>query len=94
MVAGGDYNIAPAAEDIYDPEYWGERVAASKPERAALQKIIKLGYVDAHKMFPRPEKCFTWWDYRTAGFKHNRGLRIDLMLISESIKNQCTWMLL
>ena len=89
VAAGGDYNIAPSGEDIYDPDYWGERVSASPPERAALTKLLELGYTDAQKMFPPPPNPFTWWDYRTAGFKHNRGLRIDLFLLTAPLKTMC-----
>ena len=89
VAAGGDYNIAPSGADIYDPDYWGERVSASPPEREALTEILKIGYADAQKMFPDPPNPFTWWDYRTAGFKHNRGLRIDLVLITPALAQTC-----
>lgn len=89
VAAGGDYNIAPAAEDIYDAEEWGEEVLASPPERAALQKILATGYADAHRLFPQPEKSFSWWDYRAAAFRRNRGIRIDLILLSDALKDKC-----
>ena len=54
----GDYNIAPADADIYDPEEWGEAVLASSPERAALSEILALGYKDAHRLFEQPRGRF------------------------------------
>ncbi len=30
-----------------------------------------------------------WFDYRSDGFKDNRGLRIDLMLGTVSVKEKC-----
>lgn len=89
VAAGGDYNIAPADEDIYDAEEWGEEVLASPRERAALQKIFAAGYADAHRLFSQPEKSFSWWDYRAAAFRRNRGVRIDLILLSDSLKDKC-----
>ena len=89
VAAGGDYNIAPADEDIYDPAEWGEGVLASPAERAALQKIFAAGYADAHRLFTQPPDSFSWWDYRAAAFRRNRGLRIDLILLSEKIQSQC-----
>ena len=89
VAAGGDYNIAPADEDIYDAEEWGEEVLASPPERAALRKILAAGFADAHRLFAQPEKSFSWWDYRAAAFRRNRGARIDLILLSDSLKEKC-----
>lgn len=81
-VAGGDYNIAPADDDIYDAADWGDGILASPRERAALAAVCAGGYRDAHRLFEQPEKVFTWWDYRAAAFRRNLGLRIDLMLVS------------
>ena len=90
VAAGGDYNIAPADEDIYDAEEWGEEVLASPPERAALNKILALDFYDAHRLFAQPDKSFSWWDYRAASFRRNRGVRIDLILLSGALKDKCT----
>ncbi|MGU9951379.1 MAG: exodeoxyribonuclease III [Gammaproteobacteria bacterium WSBS_2016_MAG_OTU1] len=89
VVAGGDYNITPADEDIYDAEEWGLDIAASPQERKALQKLYSAGFADAHRLFPQPERSFSWWDYRAAAFRRNRGLRIDLMLVSDSFVAEC-----
>lgn len=89
VAAGGDYNIAPADEDIFDAEEWGEDVLTSPPGRAALQKILDSGFCDAHRLFKQPEKSFSWWDYRTHAFRHNRGIRIDLILLSDEIRGKC-----
>ncbi|MCH9705016.1 MAG: exodeoxyribonuclease III [Proteobacteria bacterium] len=83
VVAGGDYNIAPAAADIFDAEEWGEGILASVAERAALQQLFANGYADAHRLFTQEENVFSWWDYRAAAFRRNRGLRIDLILVNK-----------
>ena len=77
--------IAPADEDVHDPWAWEGRVLFSEPEKAAFHKLIELGYVDAFRRFPHPPKTFTWWDYRLNGFKRNRGLRIDHVLVSPAL---------
>jgi len=89
LVVLGDFNIAPADADVYDPEKWGEGILCSPPERAALQGLLDLGLVDVFREFEQPEKSFSWWDYRAAGFRRNAGLRIDLILASESMSNVC-----
>ena len=89
VLAGGDYNIAPQDEDIYDAEAWGEEVLASPAERRALGKIFAAGYCDAHRLFPQPPQSFSWWDYRAAAFRRNMGIRIDLLLLSEELRGHC-----
>ena len=37
----------------------------------------------------RPEDIqYTWWDYRMNMFKHKLGLRIDHLLVSETLKDK------
>jgi exodeoxyribonuclease III len=49
-----------------------------------------LGLTDAVRLFPQPEKNFSWWDYRDFGFRRKRGLRIDHILITEALKAQAS----
>lgn len=90
LVVLGDFNIAPADEDVYDPEKWGGEVLCSPAERAALSRVMALGLTDVFRQFEQPEKAFSWWDYRAAGFRRNAGLRIDLILASASMSRVCT----
>lgn len=90
LVVLGDFNIAPADEDIHDPVKWGESILASPAERQALSELLALGLTDVFRNFEHPEKTFSWWDYRAAGFRRNAGLRIDLILTSNAMTNACT----
>ena len=90
FVVLGDFNIAPQDRDVYDPEAWHERILCSTPERDALQKILDLGLADTFRLFEQEEKNYSWWDYRAAGFRRNRGLRIDLILASRALAESCT----
>ncbi len=90
VVVLGDFNIAPADNDVWDPEKWGEDVLCSPPERAALREILDLGFVDVFRKFVPEEKVFSWWDYRAAAFRRNAGLRIDLILASLGLAESST----
>ena len=90
VVVLGDFNIAPADADVYDPEKWGDAVLCSPLERAALNAVLDLGLTDVFRKFEQPEKSFSWWDYRAAGFRRNAGLRIDLILTSATMAERCT----
>jgi len=89
VVVLGDFNIAPADADVYDPEKWGDAILCSPPEREALGELFKLGLTDVFRKFEHPEGTFSWWDYRAAGFRRNAGLRIDLILTSDSMTERC-----
>ena len=86
----GDYNIAPDDRDVHDPAEWAGQVLCSDKERAALLALNELGLTDSFRMFEQSEKSFSWWDYRMLGFRRNRGLRIDHILLSKTLAARCT----
>ena len=51
--------------------------------------IEQAGLADALRLFPQPEKEFSWWDYRLAAFQRNWGLRIDHILLSAELAKRC-----
>jgi len=89
LVVLGDFNIAPADRDVYDPEKWGDDILCSPAERAALGDLLDLGLSDVFRQFDQPENTFSWWDYRAAGFRRNAGLRIDLILANDALAQAC-----
>ena len=86
----GDFNIAPEDRGVHGRQAWHEKILCSTPEREALQRIIDLGLTDTFRMFEQAERSFSWWDYRAAGFRRDLGMRIDLVLASETMANRCT----
>ena len=86
LVLVGDFNVAPEDRDSYDPEGLRETIHHTSEERAHFQALLALGLTDAFRMFEQPEKSYSWWDYRDFGFRRNRGLRIDHILVSEALK--------
>ena len=86
----GDYNIAPEDRDCHDPAAWVGQVLVSPPEREAFQRLVQLGLHDSFRLFEQPEKSFSWWDYRMAGFRRNLGMRIDHIMVSDALKAYCT----
>ena len=85
----GDFNIAPTDFDVHDPSKWVGQNLVSPPEREAFQRLIELGLTDSFRMFEQAPKSFSWWDYRMMGFRRNAGMRIDHILLSESLKDKC-----
>lgn len=85
----GDFNIAPEDKDVHAPAEWIGNVLVSPAEREAFQAILKLGFHDSFRLFAQEDEVYSWWDYRAAGFRRNRGLRIDHILLSEPLKSLC-----
>jgi exodeoxyribonuclease-3 len=89
MALLGDFNIAPEDRDVHDPQAWQGQILCSDAERAAFRQLLDLGLQDAFRLFDQPEKLFSWWDYRQMGFRLNRGLRIDHILLTPTLAERC-----
>lgn len=86
LLVCGDFNIAPDDRDIYDPAGKENHIMASAAERQALQKsVLDLDLIDVFRQFNSDGGQFTWWDYRTAGFRRNAGWRIDHHYLSSQL---------
>lgn len=83
-VVGGDYNIAPTDQDVYNPSQWAGKILCSDLERKYFYALCHLGYQDAIRLFHQTIGPFTWWDYRSGAFAAHNGLRIDHLLLSPS----------
>lgn len=86
----GDYNIAPEDRDVHDPIAWEGQVLCSDAERAAFDRLLNLGLKDSFRLFEQAPKSFSWWDYRQMGFRLNKGLRIDHILLTAPLAARCT----
>ena len=89
LVVVGDFNIAPEERDVHDPQLWEGKVLFSAPEREAFQRLLAVGMCDTFRLFEQAEQQFSWWDYRMNAFRRNMGLRIDHILASTSLCEQC-----
>jgi exodeoxyribonuclease-3 len=85
MVVCGDMNIAPADEDVFNPEAYIGQTHVTAPERAALGELRALGLRDVVRDRWPNERVFTYWDYRAGMFHQDLGMRIDLILASDPV---------
>jgi exodeoxyribonuclease-3 len=85
VVLAGDFNIAPADADVYDPRKFVGSTHTSAPEREALAALEAWGLVDTFRMRQPQERLFSWWDYRAGHFHKHEGMRIDLVLGSRPV---------
>ena len=81
----GDFNVAPADADVWDPAVFVGSTHVTAPERAALAGLRDTGLTD---IVPRIEKGphpYTYWDYRAGAFHKGMGMRIDLVYANAAL---------
>lgn len=91
VLVGGDFNIAPTGADVWDEAKVNGGTHVSEPERAALADICSFGLTDLFRHLYPTGSMFSWWDYRAGDFHQGRGMRIDLMLGTDRVRDATTW---
>ena len=92
-VVCGDMNIAPADDDVFDPDAYIGQTHVTAPEREALAALQELELRDVVRDRWPGERVFTYWDYRAGMFHQDLGMRIDLVLASGPVADrvQAAW---
>lgn len=92
LIVMGDVNISHQDGDIgigeENRKRWLRTGKCSflPEEREWLQRLIDWGLKDSFRsLHPEQTERYSWFDYRSKGFNDNRGLRIDLILATESL---------
>ena len=89
----GDFNIAPDDRDVWDPAAFVGSTHVTPEERQALGALEAWGLVDGFRQCWPEEKLYTYWDYRAGDFHEHRGMRIDLVLLSQPLAAKLKWAL-
>lgn len=99
VVLMGDMNISHQDCDIgigeLNRKRWLKTGKCSflPEEREWLNRLLSWGLYDTFRdLNPNENNIFSWFDYRSGGFEDNprRGLRIDLILATESLLKKCS----
>ena len=85
----GDFNVAPEAKDLSDPESMLNKVSFHPKEHEILSKIKDTGLIDVFRKFDQQSGQFSWWDFRTRGFERGEGMRIDYILGNSVLTSSC-----
>jgi exodeoxyribonuclease-3 len=85
LLIGGDFNVAPADLDVWDPAAAHGGTHVSEPERAAFRTLLDWGLQDAWRARNPALRRFTWWDYRAGNFQRDEGMRIDHLLVTAPV---------
>ena len=85
IILGGDFNIIPAAEDVYNPKSFEDDALFRLEIRKKLREMINLGFNDVYRYFNETKEGYTFWDYMRGAWQKNNGMRIDHFLVSNSL---------
>jgi exodeoxyribonuclease-3 len=86
----GDFNVAPLECDVWSHKALINVVSHTPVEVEALTRLRDAhDWIDIGRRFvPAPERCFTWWSYRSPDWtKNDRGRRLDHMWASPELAN-------
>jgi len=86
----GDFNIAPADEDVFAPDKLRETVMFHSEEHKHLDYFRKLGFIDTFRVLnPEAKGIYSWWDYRAGALQRNQGYRIDHIWVTSPLDRLC-----
>jgi exodeoxyribonuclease-3 len=87
IVVLGDYNVAPAEIDVFDPVALAKTSGFLPEEREWFKQFQSIGFVDTFRHFhPNLKNKFSWWNQIERARLSNRGWRIDLICVSKNLE--------
>ena len=86
----GDINIVHKEIDIKNWKSNQKNSGCLPEERAWLDKVFKIGWVDAFREVDARAQQYTWWSNRGRAWDNNVGWRIDYQWADSSLKNKIT----
>lgn len=90
LVIGGDFNVCPTDDDVYDPAGWADDALCRPESREAFRALKWLGLVDTYREFDATPHRYTFWDYQGGAWPRDLGLRIDHLLLSGRAADRVT----
>lgn len=85
VVLAGDFNVVPTDQDIYSMRSWTKNALVQPAPRKAFADLVRQGWTDAIGDLHPEEQIFTFWSYMRDSWARDAGLRIDHLLVSQSL---------
>lgn len=83
LVLGGDYNVCPTDDDVFDPAAFADDALCRSESRGAFRALVNLGLTEAWKVQnPGLAHRYSYWDYGAGAWQKDNGLRIDHFLLN------------
>ena len=88
IILAGDFNVIPAAEDVYNFRNFEDDALYKLEIRKKFREMLNLGFSDVYRHFNETKEGYTFWDYMRGAWQKNNGMRIDHFLASNSLIDQ------
>lgn len=83
-VLAGDFNVVPTDADIYNAWLWRFDAVLQPQTRAAHQRLLDQGWLDATRLLHPGERIYTFW-VNAAAYRRNAGFRMDFLLLNPAM---------
>lgn len=81
-IYGGDYNVIPTDDDVYNPRAFRDDALMQPETRARYRALLHLGLTDCFRAFHAEPHQYSYWDYFAGSWQKDNGLLIDFLLAS------------
>lgn len=90
LVLAGDYNVCPTDADFGPRTLMADDALVRAETRARYRGLLWSGLTDAQRALQPTGPAWTFWDYQAGAWPQDRGLRIDLALLSPTLAERLT----
>lgn len=87
-ILAGDLNVVPTEADIYPRHSYAKDALLQPAPRAAFQRLIKQGWMDAVRTLHPDAPQFSYWSYMRDRWPRDAGLRLDFLLLSPPLASR------
>jgi exodeoxyribonuclease-3 len=87
LVLAGDFNIAHKEIDLARPKDNKNNIMFTPQERAQLDELLGLGFIDSFRSLNKEGGNYTWWPYYNNARERNIGWRLDYIFVSKILKD-------
>ena len=84
VILAGDLNVVPTKADIYNEWLWRFDAVVQPETRAAFERLLGQGWIDATRQLHPQRKVYTFW-VNEAAFRRNAGFRMDFLLLTPDL---------
>ncbi|MCP4245902.1 MAG: exodeoxyribonuclease III, partial [bacterium] len=81
-VLGGDYNVIPTDDDVFDPPAFADDALCQPESRQKFRALLYQGYTEAYRALHKETHRYSFWDYQRGAWQKDNGVRIDHLLLS------------
>jgi exodeoxyribonuclease III len=88
VVLAGDYNVVPAAQDIYPTRSLDNNALIQPQSRRAYARLLAQGWTDALRKLQPEGPLWTFWDYKRNRWDADKGMRLDHFVLSPQARDR------